>query len=126
MMRKLMLGCVLLMAFGLPALATEPASEAPGIKVASLDSPARRPACRSVAVHRPLRLLRETPPVETATTVERTVRRIATPVRSAPVREAVRTSRPVVRAEPIRASRVDFARIERVVQHVSLVVGIGY
>jgi len=69
MMRKLMLGCVLLMAFGLPALATEPASEAPGIKVASLDSPARRPACRSVAVHRPLRLLRETPPVETATTV---------------------------------------------------------
>jgi hypothetical protein len=31
-----------------------------------------------------------------------------------------------VRAEPIRASRVDFARIERVVQHVSLVVGIGY
>jgi hypothetical protein len=124
MMRKLMLGSVLLMALGLPALAAEPVSE---MKVASLVSPAKRSACHVVAAHRPLRLLRETMPVEIAAPAESAVRRIATPVRIAPVREAVRANRPVMRAEPIRASRADFGRIERVAsQHVSLMVGIGY
>jgi len=121
-MRKLLLGTALCVAFGLPANAAESGSQ---VKMASLDHPAKRPACHWVSADRKLRLLRETiVQVERSTPLPagRVVRRTAPQVnRVAEV--AVRTGR----AAPVRfVPRAEPVRFERLAERVSLMVGVGY
>jgi hypothetical protein len=112
-MRKLMLGAVVCVAFG---LATNGADAA----TASVNHPAKRLACHWVTADHTLRLLRQTlGPVD----------RIADAPANRPTRHLSAAATPAKNSirEPAVPTRAEFASIGRQLgQRISLMVGVGY
>jgi hypothetical protein len=119
-MRKVLLGAVLSVAFGLSANGANATTTAP------VKHPAKRLACHWVTTgDHTLKLLRtNVEPVKTAgAPADRPVRHVSAPAAPAS-KSSVRE--PAARARSLIA-RADLGHIERqVVQRISLMVGVGY